>query len=466
MAKSPKKRKASKKTPITQKEKQPDKPESSEIKGPDINWTDDDHKYSWKLLTAIESDSGIKNGLYPPPGSNSSTQNGGGKTKIEWLWQVAIAVFRNDTEHGEQFETAYQANLPKNKTSRDAKKKATTLHQKWTDKIKSRLRIMKEKVQEHMGEMGETGAGLVAEEEIMEGTPLHNKWLAIKATDPWCFDMKCLIAERPNSKPIGIGHSGTSINLGVLSAAGSNDAQAALEQDLEANNVPIPDTTGDSTDNISTNEQATHDFLNMENHASSSDGDDSDENQSPTLPAPPISKSKTAARTGSSRPIPTPSVNPKPRKCTKMSEEFTAAICKEEITRQAEEVTRQKEIDLARVRLEVAGNVRIEMEKAKLLACSKKYELEMAKLRYKTFKREQQATLSHQPSFMHHQPSSSPTPHTSRLNNPFVHSSPTPDLSEGFQTNTQGSSLFPASSGNEAGDVPFGVYLPDRRLSK
>ena len=81
--------------------------------------------------------------------------------------------------------------------------------------------------------MGETGAGITSADQIdmSKSNAFTNKWsmhsiyirypfethafmiVAISATFPWLFEMKDLIAERPNLVPVGIGNNTSSIDI-------------------------------------------------------------------------------------------------------------------------------------------------------------------------------------------------------------------------------------------------------------
>ncbi|KAG6883640.1 hypothetical protein C0992_008238 [Termitomyces sp. T32_za158] len=459
----------------------------SNIKGPEI-------KFTWKLLAAITNDEKIKNGLYPPPGSNASMKDGGGMTKIEWHWRTAVAMFCNDEELGEQFKIAYKANKPENKKGCEAKKLATTLCQKCTDKIKAHLQNMKEKVQDYTKEMGETGAGLNYEEEVLDGTPLHNKWMAIKAADPWFFDMKRLLAERPNSKPVGLGNSETPIDLGVLSAAGVkgnllNHIEDGLLDEAEIQKNEMGDEELEDTQEVDeqTNTLPSANTTSSAPLASSDNicifSDSKDDNGLPAVPSLAIRKdsaynsesksatttkrkaeeenvtsttTKTAARAGSSRPVAPALSTAKYGKRLKLADEFVSVAQAEEATKQAEETTRQKELELAKKRLEVAGNIRIEREKAKAQAKLKKYELEMEKLRFK-----QQRRLARQSTGMVNitttQPTPLSTPHTPTPHSHFPYSSPS---SHAGSSSSFDAGMFGGHAGSGS-DGPFEMYLPN-----
>ena len=66
-------------------------------------WDANDFELSWKLVTAITDNTDIKNGLFPRPGANASTANGGGKRKTDHLYEVACEVFADHPTHSEAF---------------------------------------------------------------------------------------------------------------------------------------------------------------------------------------------------------------------------------------------------------------------------------------------------------------------------------------------------------------------------
>ncbi|KAJ7233358.1 hypothetical protein C8J57DRAFT_1250014 [Mycena rebaudengoi] len=69
-------------------------------------------------------------------------------------------------------------------------------------------------------EMGQTGAGIqnAAQIDMSITNSFMTKWVVAEIADsaPWFFDMRDLIAERPNLVPTGLGHSSTEIAEGVL----------------------------------------------------------------------------------------------------------------------------------------------------------------------------------------------------------------------------------------------------------
>jgi len=54
---------------------------------------------SQELITEIYQDRSIKRALYPPPGGNPSTSQGGGKTKTAAHWDLCLKVFGEKDEY-------------------------------------------------------------------------------------------------------------------------------------------------------------------------------------------------------------------------------------------------------------------------------------------------------------------------------------------------------------------------------
>jgi len=67
------------------------------------SWKDKHFSLNWSMITAITDDSEIRNGLYPPPGSNTSTAKGGGQKKSYWHRKIATTLFKDHDEFKEVF---------------------------------------------------------------------------------------------------------------------------------------------------------------------------------------------------------------------------------------------------------------------------------------------------------------------------------------------------------------------------
>src|SRR6266487_3070964 len=92
--------------------------------------------------------------------------------------------------------------------------------------------------------MGETGAGITAEDQIDMEKPnmFTNKWGVhlwtssissiltlqielIRESSPWFFDMKNLISERPNVIVVGTGNSQSEINMSTCLAKSDDNGE-------------------------------------------------------------------------------------------------------------------------------------------------------------------------------------------------------------------------------------------------
>jgi hypothetical protein len=94
--------------------------------------------------------------------------------------------------------------------------------------------------------MGETGAGITAEDEVNmdEENDFMNKWseyllfclsicvflpfiALIKKNFPWLWEMKALISERPNLTPVGLGNSETTFDMSIFEAEYKTDGDGS-----------------------------------------------------------------------------------------------------------------------------------------------------------------------------------------------------------------------------------------------
>ncbi len=89
-----------------------------------MSWVSWDQDLTWTLVSALEDDKDIREKLFPPIGSNPSTQDGGGKPKTDFQYALAVAVFADHPIYGSMFAKAGSA----------VEKKG------WALKIKNRLR--------------------------------------------------------------------------------------------------------------------------------------------------------------------------------------------------------------------------------------------------------------------------------------------------------------------------------------
>ncbi|KAM5539999.1 hypothetical protein V8D89_006331 [Ganoderma adspersum] len=177
--------------------------------GKKLKW---DEELTWALITRINENAKIKRGLYPPPGPNPSTANGGGKPKSDFHAELARALFENHAKYGTQFE---QAKSDPAKLS------------KWAGKIKNRMNTLEKKTRRYFDMMGQTGQGITREEEIAMSTNS-----SIKTTFPYYFEMLELIGQRPNIIHAGVGNSLSEVDTTVIMGNGESDQPLTIINDV------------------------------------------------------------------------------------------------------------------------------------------------------------------------------------------------------------------------------------------
>ncbi|KAF6764506.1 hypothetical protein DFP72DRAFT_1059482 [Ephemerocybe angulata] len=407
--------------------------------GCEIGWGDD-HKLSQLILNAFTTDTKIKQGLYPPPGANPSGSKGGGKKKADWYWEIAKLVFTNHAVYGDAFAPALSI------TPLTVRAKVQKI---WGTKIKNRLAKMTTITNTHKKTMGQTGQGLQAAKDITENTPLAATWAKIKAVCPWFFDMKNLIAERPNAVPVGLGNSATAIDLSILEPSGNE--QADLEEGVD---VKLPEASSDGPigleDWLNTSEAEVEDgeVANKPNHkrkAPGSDKEDNDDDDNDDDDDDAKQKIKPDDKededikpkldnSNDVKPKVKSDTKPKANPPKKSKLEEFAAVAKEE------EVTQQKRLDLERAKVNCTMKIRIEKEHAKTARAEAKfkYRLEKKKMKASMKMQARQARLGYGHSTMAGAVSGSDTFHAGR------------DLFDGA-----------TPMGPECDDPLQGMYLPD-----
>ena len=246
-----------------------------------------------------------------------------------------------------------------------------------------------------MDEMGQTGAGIAGEDDI-DLTPENlftSKWgrtvdkllsrvrltilpVMIKDACPWFFNMCDLIAEWPNLVPTGLGNSRTAVDLSVLQA----DVEGEVDEEglgvlynKEAKEIMADTTEPSGVSSFSEDSEAieltdTNDpppanppvALKAETMPSTLPGtkveskpDVGLKRKAEMIEADPW----TPARPGTSKAAALKTMMAKKSKL----QEFSAAA-------QAEEITRQKEIELAKAKVEAAVMFKVEAGKAVLSA--------------------------------------------------------------------------------------------------
>ncbi|KAJ7034196.1 hypothetical protein C8F04DRAFT_1183482 [Mycena alexandri] len=323
-----------------------------------VQWS---NELSQQLISSIVGKAIIKRVLFPPPGANASTAKGGGKTKVSAHWDLCVELFGDDPKYNDVIEEAKK--LPKQQVL-------------WARKIKARIKTMSRLTRDYVTEMGQTGAGIkrAADINITKINSFTTKWEEISASCPWFFDMRELIAQRPNLVPVGLGHSATGFDQDVMQLAPRSDAATSEAPDVTSDIV-----TNDKADQNEQDEDHTKfpASIAAANDDPKSDVDElSTEEDEPTvnlkkLVAKKVQNApKKSANPGASisrhapvtAPTPASSSVQKLSKKTKLVE--FADIAKNE------ELTRRQEIELATIRarqslkaLEVKGRIAEQREK-------------------------------------------------------------------------------------------------------
>ncbi|KAJ6527138.1 hypothetical protein B0H19DRAFT_1335159 [Mycena capillaripes] len=298
-----------------------------------IDWTDD---LTFAMITAIESDEEIRDGLFPGVGAIKRT---GGKPKTHFYYKVAVALFAEHPLYTDVF-----AIDPEQKAALRSQQRKLGI-----EKIKNKINTLIKKGKENITMMGQTGAGLENEEEIEPGSGLATKWDVIKADSPWFFNMRDLIAARPNLQPVGLGNnnSGFDIDLLLRTHDGDDTSSAAADdtQDLPSQLSDPVDISSESDD---------EDLLTGPTMAGSSKRKREEMDSKPKDPA-------------TSRPA-APAL-PTTKKPLNAKERFSATILAEEKTTQLalglkrEKNNAHKEVALAKIQADT--EVRLAKEKGK-----------------------------------------------------------------------------------------------------
>ena len=67
----------------------------------------------FSLLNNLEEDREVRQGLFPGTGANVSTAGGGGKTKTEFYWKLAVDLFAGHQVYGVSFADAWESSVKK-----------------------------------------------------------------------------------------------------------------------------------------------------------------------------------------------------------------------------------------------------------------------------------------------------------------------------------------------------------------
>ncbi|KAF7336397.1 hypothetical protein MVEN_02188400 [Mycena venus] len=226
-----------------------DTPEDGKEGGVDIDWT---VELTWTLVTGMEEDEDIRRGLFPPPGS-SKRNNGLPKKHYQWL--LAKTCFENRPQYGVAFAKALTGPAKQQKV--------------WWRKIKNRIKVLTDKTRAQLEMMGQTGAGLESADDILPGTAIQTKWDEIREESPWFWEMRSLIGERPNLRPVGIGNNSDDMDTSLLLPQGSTDDDGLQSDD----HVNSPDDTEDFPEHLESTAADTDDYTPGQDH---DDDDDSE----------------------------------------------------------------------------------------------------------------------------------------------------------------------------------------------
>ncbi|KAG1765861.1 hypothetical protein EV702DRAFT_1050855 [Suillus placidus] len=129
-------------------------------------------------IDAVTSDDTIQKGLYPEPGANASTKNGGGAKKTEHHWALCK-------------------------------------------------------------EMGTTGAGIEREEDI-DMSQVNNfttRWAQIKEEFPWFFEMHALVTNHPSRIPTGVGNADLDADFSILLPNDGEEFSESLSEPMGLSDV-------------------------------------------------------------------------------------------------------------------------------------------------------------------------------------------------------------------------------------
>ncbi|KAJ7660895.1 hypothetical protein DFH06DRAFT_1400319 [Mycena polygramma] len=213
-----------------------------------IEWT---KKLTWALVSTIQDDEEIRDGLFPGPGA---IKRGGGKTKTHFYEAVGVKVFLDNDDYKDIL--AIDPELSDAEQAKQAAKQRKLL----AGKVKNKVKTLTTRTRVHMREMGETGAGLRSAAEITAGSKLATQWDVIKDDFPWFFKIRDLIAARPNLQPVGLGNNDTPIDIDLLLRAHTDDDTSSLAPDIDdTEDLPnqltdgdLRSLTSDSDDDIAT----------------------------------------------------------------------------------------------------------------------------------------------------------------------------------------------------------------------
>ncbi|KAF8152752.1 hypothetical protein K438DRAFT_1987764 [Mycena galopus ATCC 62051] len=371
-----------------------------------LEWTDE---LTWVMITAIESNEEIRDGLYPGVGA---IKRAGGLPKTHFYYKVAEACF---AEHP-LYKDAFAIDL-------DQSPALLAQHRKpWIEKIRNRDNTLKTKAKVNIATMGQTGAGLESAEDIEPGSGIATKWDLIQADSPWFFNMRNLIAARPNLQPVGLGNNDSPFDIDLLLRTHDGDDASSATADDTAD---LPSRLSDAVEISDDSDDDDKDLVAVTKKPKADDlepkedsADDKELLVGPTLAGSIKRKRKTVdlkpkdeKPAKKTKPQPATSLPATPalavaKKPTNAKDRFSATILAEEETAQLalglkrEKNTAQKEVALAKIR----ADTEIRLAKAKAKADTKREE-RAAKLEILRLKMQNEHQL-HMAQMQHAGPSS------------------------------------------------------------
>ncbi|KJA17756.1 hypothetical protein HYPSUDRAFT_205980 [Hypholoma sublateritium FD-334 SS-4] len=211
-------RKKKESTPSPEPDEREEGDGASESDDIDVDWTPD---LTWKLVNSIMDDGVIKQGLFPAPKGNQSISKGGSKSKTDHYWALAEHIFTGDPTYGGVFS----------RTRTESADQKT-----WGRKIKNRLQRIIRDTRGFMGEMGQTGMGIMKATELDMSLENHltNCWSRIRDKHPWFWTIKSIISERPNIVHTGVGNADDGFDMSYLGGEPSSDGPSGVENDRAA----------------------------------------------------------------------------------------------------------------------------------------------------------------------------------------------------------------------------------------
>ncbi|KIL54973.1 hypothetical protein M378DRAFT_18368 [Amanita muscaria Koide BX008] len=235
------------------------------------------------------------------------------------------------------------------------------------------LGSMAKDVRKYRDEMGETGAGIVHEEEIdmtLENS-LTSSWAKVKEKCPWYWNLKAIISDRPSIVPTGLGNNSSGYDVSLLEAPSrpssefDTDMLASLDDETESGFANEGEDEVDDGDNQAVGEKP---------GGGKRKAAVVEEEKKPGVEA--LEGKKTVARSGKSAPAMQPA-----------AKKAKTGISKLEAVTMKEEETTQKVLDLRKTRAQGESErqlARIQAKaqqfKLKTELASKKLEIEAKKM--------------------------------------------------------------------------------------